>query len=309
LLHAAQHHQATEEESDQQALAQHQAVLVGRVSGCHAHEQQEYRDEGRRVMGKEDDGQQEQQMAKHHRQRHTAVGRFGRVLQAAQFTREQEGHADRIDQHRHGGLPADMGQHVAEVKAPGLGDHQHRRRGIGRERATDRDVDEQRAERGVLQRRGSARKDGVLHQQRGQGHRGRLGDEGAQQRHDRQRGEEEGHGTRQRNHPHDGLHGNRGRLQHGATAGDDHDREHEQRFGEVAAVEVGQRLAFAHHEGHHDHQDHGPEAKDDLDLGQQMPDAGMGRAGMRQVLEVLGREGVQQRQGKNGGGNKLDLGW
>ena len=82
----------------------------------------------------------------------------------------------------------------------------------------------------------------------------------------------------------------------GLLAAIDHDHEDEHRLDEVPAVQVGGRSAPAIGEGHEQEQDEGPEAENGFDLAQQVPQPRVRGARVRQVLEVAGGEGVQDRQ-------------
>ena len=78
------------------------------------------------------------------------------------------------------GAPAEVPDMNAQVPVPRARDHQHRRRGEVRQRAANRDVDEQQSQRRVLQARGSAEiVELPRQQQRADRHRRRLGDERA----------------------------------------------------------------------------------------------------------------------------------
>ena len=60
------------------------------------------------------------------------------------------------------------------------------------------------------------------------------------------------------------------------------------------------RPRAAGHQRHRDDQHDGPEAEHDLDLAQQVEQAGVARMAVRQALERLGGEGVQQGDGEQG---------
>ena len=69
----------------------------------------------------------------------------------------------------------------------------------------------------------------------------------------------------------------------------------------------GRRQCRDHHDGEHEqHQHHGPEAKDDFDLAEQVPQARMTRVRVRQPLEILGGKGVQDGQSKEDGADQPD---
>ena len=153
----------------------------------------------------------------------------------------------------------------------------------------------------------AAAKKRVAQDQRGERHRGRLGDEGAEQRHEGERREVDGQRARHR----DSAAPRRARTalassQDRAAAGDHHDREDEHRLGEVARVEVVRRRVAPGHQHHREDEHHGPEAEHDLHLAQQVPDAGVVGAPVRQALEELGRERVHQRDGEERRADGLD---
>lgn len=222
---------------------------------------------------------------------------------------QQQGDDGRVEAHRHRGAPAEGGGHEGAVPAPGAGHHQHRRRGIGGEGAADRDVDEQDAERAVLHPLGNAGPEHLGRQHQGrQRHRGRLGDQGARQRHQgqaepaqrhlgahrgqsRQQGEQVAHG-----------------VQHRARGGDHHHHEDEQRFGIVPRFDVADRAPAPGQQGHGEHQHEGPEAEHDFDFAQQVEEAGVARVALGQGVKQLGGKGMDEGDGEQDGADELDRG-
>jgi hypothetical protein len=59
---------------------------------------------------------------------------------------------------------------------------------------------------------------------------------------------------------------------------------------------------------HHDDEDHGPKAENNLDLTEKMPDSCVGGVAMRQLLEIFSRESVNQRNAKQHCADYLDGG-
>ena len=70
--------------------------------------------------------------------------------QTARFGRTANGSVVNFDQHGDGGFPAELSGHESGVPVPGGGHHQHRRRGIRRERAADGNIDKQHAQRRIF---------------------------------------------------------------------------------------------------------------------------------------------------------------
>jgi hypothetical protein len=89
-----------------------------------------------------------------------------------------------------------------------------------------------------------------------------------------------------------------GCFQHRARGGHHHDHEHEQGFGVVARLRIVDRGRAAFDQCHRQHQHEGPEAEHDLDLAQQVEQPRMARMAVRQHLEQMGGEGVQQGEGE-----------
>ena len=122
--------------------------------------------------------------------------------------------------------------------------------------------------------------------QRGQRHRRRLGDQRAEQRHEREAEPGLGH---VRAHRQPARRGSRPAariaVEHRPRRGDHHDHEHEQRLGVLAGLGVLDRHAPAGDRGHRRHQHHGPEAEHHLDLAEQVEQAGVARMAVRQALE------------------------
>ena len=80
-----------------------------------------------------------------------------------------------------GGFPAEMLEHERHVPVPFAGDHEHWRGGEMSERAADRDVDEEEAERGVGEFGGrESIVEFLCEEECGDGHGGGLGDERAE---------------------------------------------------------------------------------------------------------------------------------
>ncbi len=129
-----------------------------------------------------------------------------------------------------------LAEHEGQAPAVLRRDHQDRRRGEMGEGAADGDVDEEQAERAVLQPRGRVQLVEVpREEERADRHRGRLGDERAEERPDRQdRGPpgERRLPAEARDAP-DAL---LGEGEDRPRRGDRHDDDHEHRLGEVDAV-------------------------------------------------------------------------
>ena len=133
-----------------------------------------------------------------------------------------------------------------ELQPQRLRHHHDRRRGEIRHHAADRDVDEQHAERDVHEpHRRVAAEELLAQQQSGERHRGRLGDERAEQRADRKRREVVAGRGRQRQQARHEAHRGAGEIEHRTACGDHHDDEHEGRLGEAAAFEIGERVLGA----------------------------------------------------------------
>jgi len=77
--------------------------------------------------------------------------------------------------------------------------------------------------------------------------------------------------------------------------------ENEKRLCEIARFEVREGGCFAGQGQHDDGQHHRPKSEHDFDFAQKVPDAGVSRVCVCQVLKVLGAEGVQHGQRKNAG--------
>ena len=73
-----------------------------------------------------------------------------------------------------------------------------------------------------------------------------------------------------------------------------------------SAVEVLRRGAPAVGERHEQHQHDRPEAEHRLDLAEQVPDAGVRGARVREMLEVARREGVQDGEREQRGADDLE---
>ena len=258
------------------------------------------------MVGQHHHGRQQGRMHGHHAQRHGRL-RIAALRCCRQMAAHAPGRNAGVDQDGNHRFPAKVAQHEGAVPAPGRSDHQHRRRCIGGERAANGDIDEEHTQRQVLEAGGHQRGE---HQRRqgqcGNGHRGRLGDQRAHQRHGGQaqpgqaqgRGQRRGAGQRRQG----ALH----RHHDGAGGGHDHDDKDKQGLGVVARFGVIHRLGRPAGKRHDADQHHGPETEDDLDLAQQMEDARMARVAVRQALELLGKKGVGQRDGKNASCQMLD---
>jgi hypothetical protein len=203
-----------------------------------------------------------------------------------------------------------MEEHVGQVPPPGGGHHQHRRRGIRREGAPDGHVHKQDAQHGVFQARADGLAvDAITQEHGGQGHGGRLSDEGAHQRHGRQQHEGRSQMPRQGDQAGEGTGELPGHLNDWFAGRRHHDGKHKQGLGEVARVQVVGRGLFAFQAEHTEHQHQGPKAKHHLDLTHQVPQACMSGAGVGQVFEELGRKSVDQGQAKQRRADHLDGAW
>ena len=313
LLHAAQHHQPRQEEAHQQCLFEDERALVACIGLRVAQEHQKDAQKHHRVVCKQHHARQQRNVHSGHTHRHRAlVSRFLPCLQrfcTGQVPAQGQRTCRGVHQHGQRGLPAKGGEHEGAVPAPGGGHHQHRGRGIRGERAADGHIDEQHAQRQVLEPLWHTCTEDLRGQhESGNGHGGGLGDERAQQRHSRQpqpgscqRG---GYGRQLGKGVDDGHH----RAQHRARCGNDHDHEDEQRLGVVARFSVLQGLRAAHGQRHGHDEHHGPEAKDHLDFAQQVKQPGVAWVAVREPLEEFDGKGVQQRHAKKGSGNPLDEG-
>ena len=142
------------------------------------------------------------------------------------------------------------------------------------------------------------RKDALGQDQGGNGHRGRLRDEGAQQGHGRQHDEIETDASRQGDGEGQKAHTGPGGLQDRTGARNNHDGEDEHRLREIAGFNVMRRRLCAINGKHRHDQDQRPETEHHLDFPEQMPDPGMGWPGARQPLEKLGGKCVQDGHSK-----------
>ena len=68
-----------------------------------------------------------------------------------QFMAENPGHDRCVNYDGNGGFPAKMGQHERRIPAPGRSNHQYGRCGKVCQRAADRDIDEEDANRCIAQ--------------------------------------------------------------------------------------------------------------------------------------------------------------
>ena len=150
------------------------------------------------------------------------------------------------------------------------------------------------------------REDAIAQHQRGERHRRRLGDERAEQRHEREAqeiaGDRRARGDARRRR----LHAVGRELHDGPARRDDHDHEDEHRLDEVRPVQVGRGRAPAVGERHEHQQHERPEAEHGLDFAQQVPQARVRSARVREMLEVARREGVQDRQREQRGADDLE---
>jgi hypothetical protein len=96
-------------------------------------------------------------------------------------------------------------------------------------------------------------------------------------------------------------------IENGAAGSDDHDHEDEHRLREIAVLHVVDRIRLAGQDNQGDDQDKGPEPEHHLDLGEQVPQAGMPGLDMGQASKPLGRESVQHSQRKYDGGNDFGV--
>ena len=193
-----------------------------------------------------------------------------------------------------------------------------------RQGPSDRHVHEQQSERGVLEAgRGAQVVELPRQQQRGDRHRARLGDEGSEQRADRQNRHPRGAGraaAKVRDLPQRGL----GQVDDRARRRERHDDDDEERLGVVdAVVDVVRRggPAAIDRDGHH--QDHGPEAEDDLHFAEEVQqfrrDARLRRHpgrlrpfvmavlhGVRERHEARRRKRVHDRQKEDDGRHQVE---
>ncbi len=250
-------------------------------------------------------------MHRDHQDGHLAAVRARRGRRdLAKLLAEQHRDHRGVDEDRDRRAPPEGGDHERKVEAPLGGDHQHGRRRVGREHAADRHVDEQHTDGRVLQSlRNPLLEDRLAQQQRPQRHRRRLGDERAQQRDQRQRHEVGGHRAAKRDHRRHHAHPGAGHVQDRPARRDHHDREHEQRLGVVAAVEVldARPDAVVHRDD--DAKDQRPEAEHAFHLGEQVPGARVRRVEVGESSEELGREGVDDRDGEEHRGDEFGDGY
>src|SRR5688572_17416782 len=138
------------------------------------------------------------------------------------------------------------------------------------ERAADRDVDEQQTKRGISEFRGGKTVVEFFgEEQRRDGHRCRLGDEGTEQRTERENRKPPGayrmaaDAGKKR---HDRLRENK----HRPACRDGHDDEDEKWLGEMETVEMVNRALPAVKEDHSEKKGDNPEAEHDFDLAEEM---------------------------------------
>lgn len=310
-LEAAERHQAGQEEPDQQAALEVELLLVLTGHLDEAQEEQEETQEEDHVVGVEDDPTHEDDVdhVQPHRHLHETTGRLLGRHQRSQLLLQHSRHHGRVDDDRDGCLPAEVHGHVFHAPSPLACHHENRRRSEVRQGATDGDVDEQDAERGVLESLGHV--PGVVavqEDERGHRHGGRLSDERPQQ------GAEDQGGQVER-----GLVVHREEL---GGASDDvpceldnrprrchrHDDKHERRLGVVPALKVGDRPVVARHDDDSGDQSRRPKPKHHLDLTEEVEEVlgdGAFRVLVGQVLEALDREGVDDREPEQDRGDQL----
>ena len=281
--------QAAKEEADQQRRTKIDAGLVVRRRSREAEEEQEAAEEQRRVVRVHDRPGHEEQMhhgnpRRHRRERRTRGGvdvlvgpidvrRRRPLRQRRHFAAEQDVVEDVARHHRERRTPAEVPEHERRVPAPGARHHQDRRRREVRQRAADRDVHEQQAQRRVLQpRRRLQIVELPRQQQRRDRHRPRLGHERPQQRCNGEDGEPPG--ARRAAAKIGELPQRRLRQVHDRPRrGQRHDHDHEHRLGVVhAVVDVvrGRRPPEPRRDGRQQH--HRPQPEHDLDFTEEVQD-------------------------------------
>ena len=222
-----------------------------------------------------------------HRSRHArpaAVAARQVVARSTQVTTR------RVDHTASAAFQPKVRDHEGAVPAPGAGHHQHRRRGVRGERAADRDVDEQHAERAVLEPFGYAGPEyrgasiraarviaaGSVIREPSSGTSGQA---------------EPAQATRCAPAPARAAMPTQRRVpavQHRPGGGDDHHHEHEQRLGVLARLGILDAPSLPPAmRGDGEHQHDGPEAEDDLDFAEQVEQAGMARVAPGQPLDGL----------------------
>ena len=86
-----------------------------------------------------------------------------------------------VENYRDDGAPTNLGDHEVDIPMPFAGDHEYRWGGKWGERTTNRDVDEERGNRRVLEGKRQIVTEKLLAQQeRGNRHGGWFGDERAE---------------------------------------------------------------------------------------------------------------------------------
>ena len=219
---------------------------------------------------------------------------------------EHESAGRRVDEHRDRCFPAEGGEHEGAVPMPRRRDHQHRRCGIGAQGPADRDVDEQDADRQVLDALRHVRSEDLRREHQGRDrHRCRLGDERTEQRHCGQAqpssGQRRGQGHCARRHAHPPDHGH----QHRPRSRNHHHHKDEQRFGVVARLRISQRTGPAACQSHCEDEHDGPEPEDDLDLAGEVEQTCVLGVALGEALELFGSEGVDKRHSEDDGRGDL----
>ncbi len=205
-LQSAVDDEPRQEEADQERRLQRDLGLVGARRFHESQEEQEPAEEQRGIVRVDDGPGHEERVHDDdpgwNRQQGARAGGDGigighlgvahrRALgQIAQLTAEEQVVEQRRAEHREQRAPAEVRHHVRQVPRPRARHHQDGRGREVRQRAADRDVDEQQAEGRVLQ--AGARVQVVelaRQQQRADRHGGRLGDERAEEWSDRQQHE------------------------------------------------------------------------------------------------------------------------
>ena len=191
-LQPAVDHETGEKEPDEQRRLQLDAALVGRGGAGKPEEEQEAADEERRIVRGEHRPRHEGHVRRGQPCRHGQelgrgpspssgtlhVGQRRPPGELAELAAEDQEVATGGDEDREHRPPAEVPEHERRVPVPRPRHHQHGRRGEMRQRAADRHVDEQQAERRVLQSRARLQVvELAREQQRADGHRRRLGDE------------------------------------------------------------------------------------------------------------------------------------
>ena len=302
-LTTAVNDEGSEEKPDEDGAAHGNGVLVVSGGDHEGHEEEESSDEEDRGVGIKHRPSEEEEVCQNHPDGNWIIAivpsngvgdavldAVRGVLHAEEFFAEQSEVEEVAEEDCDHCFPAEVEEHEFHAPVPSAGDHENGRGGEVGEGAADRDVDEKQAEGGIGEADFRAEDVEFFGKEKGaDGHRGRFGDEGAEDGRDGENTEPPcagGSVAECRGTGHDEF----GESKNGTARGDGHDDDHEGGFDELTVVadiafEIAPGIEADRSSGEGDD----PDAENGFDLSEEVESGGFER---HIVLGVIMRFGA-----------------